>query len=156
MISVLAAAEQVREAGRPFAPAGDGAIALIDPRDVGAVAAAVLTSDGHDGRTYELTGPEALTYRDIAEALSAAGGRRIEYVDVPAHAAHESLVAAGMPPWLIEHLDGAYELVRRGELAHTTDAVRMLTGRDPRTFAAFARDHAGLFAADVARAALTG
>jgi uncharacterized protein YbjT (DUF2867 family) len=146
MTNVLMAADQVRGAGRLFAPAGDGAIAMVDPRDVGAVAAAVLTGEGHAGRDYVVTGPEAITYRQVADALAAATGYSVEYVDVPPQAAREGLVGAGMPPWLVDHLDGAFALIRRGELAQATDTVRMLTGREPRTFAAFARDRAGLFA----------
>jgi uncharacterized protein YbjT (DUF2867 family) len=152
MTNLLMAADQVR-VGSLFAPAGDGAIAMIDPRDVGAVAAAVLTSDGHAGRDYVVTGPEAITYRQVAETLAAATGHPVAYVDVPAEAAREGLVAAGLPPWLVAHLDGAFDLVRRGELAQTTDTVRMVTGREPRSFADFARDRAGAFGAGARTAA---
>jgi uncharacterized protein YbjT (DUF2867 family) len=152
MTNLLAAADQVRGTGRLFAPAAQGAIAMVDPRDVGVVAAAVLTSDGHAGRDYVLTGPEAVTYRQVADALTAASGRPVQYVDVPPEAAREGLVAAGMPPWLVAHLDGAFALIRRGELAQTTDTVRMLTGREPRSFADFARDRAGAFGAGAAAA----
>jgi uncharacterized protein YbjT (DUF2867 family) len=145
MTNVLAAADQVARTGRLFAPAGSGAIAMIDPRDVGAVAAAVLTRDGDEGRDYVLTGGEAITYAQVAAALAAATGRVVEYVDVPPPAAYEALVAAGMPGWLVDHLDGAFGLIRRGEFEEVTDAVRVLSGRAPRTFADFARDHAGLF-----------
>jgi uncharacterized protein YbjT (DUF2867 family) len=144
MTNLLTAAEPVREHGVLPAPAGDGAVAMIDPRDVAAVAAVALTGDGHAGRTYRLTGPEALTYARIAETLHA------EYVDVPPEAARRELEAAGMPDWLVDHLDGAFALIRSGALAETTDLVRALTGRDPRDFAAFARDHAPLFARSAA------
>jgi uncharacterized protein YbjT (DUF2867 family) len=146
MTNLLAAAEPVRAAGRLFAPAGSGAVAMIDPRDAGAVGAAVLTGDGHAGRDYTLTGAAAITYGQVAEALSAATGRPIAYVDVPPDAAREGLVQAGMPGWLVEHFDGAFERIRRGEFAQTTDTVRVLSGREPRAFAQFARDHAGAFA----------
>jgi len=58
-----------------------------------------LTQDGHDGRTYTLTGPDAVTYEQVAEALSAAIGRPVEYVDVPDPAAREGMVRAGIPEW---------------------------------------------------------
>jgi uncharacterized protein YbjT (DUF2867 family) len=146
MTNLLNAAEQVRATGTLFAPAGSGAIAMIDPRDIGAVGAAVLTGDGHAGRCYTLTGPEAITYRDVARALTAATGRRVAYVDVPPQAAREGLAQAGMPDWLIEQLDGAFERIRRGAFAQTTDTVRVLTGREGRTFVDFASANAGLFA----------
>jgi uncharacterized protein YbjT (DUF2867 family) len=139
MTNVLAAAEPIREHGILPAPAGDGAVAMVDPRDIAGVAAAVLTGDGHAGRTYRLTGPEPITYARIAELLG------VEYVDVPPEAARGQLEDAGMPRWLVDHLDGAFALIRSGAMAETTDVVRAVTGRDPRDFAGFARDHAALF-----------
>jgi uncharacterized protein YbjT (DUF2867 family) len=140
MTNLLAAAEPVRTQGILPAPAGAGRVAMIDPRDVGAVAAAVLSGSGHEGRTYRLTGPEAIGYTEIATILGA------RFVDVPPAAAREQLTAAGMPEWLVEHLDRAFALIRAGAFADTTDAVRVLTGREPRSFAAFAHDHADAFA----------
>ena len=139
MTNLLAAAEPVRRQGVLPAPAGDGAVAMIDPRDVAAVAAVALTGDGHAGRTYPLTGPEALTYARIAEILGA------QYVDVPPQAARRELESAGLPDWLVDHLHGVFTLIRSGGLAETTDVVRALSGREPRDLAAFARDHAALF-----------
>lgn len=146
MSNLLAAAEPVRAQGVLPAPAGAGRIAMIDPRDVGAVAAAVLTGSGHEGRSYRLTGPEAIDYRHVAAQLGAATGRHVEYVDVPPGAARDGLIAAGMPGWLVDHLDGAFALIREGAFEETTDTVRVLTGREPRSFAEFARDHADAFA----------
>jgi uncharacterized protein YbjT (DUF2867 family) len=146
MTNLLAVAEPVRAQRVLPAPAGDGRIAMIDPRDVGAVAAAVLAGSGHDGRTYELTGPDAVSYGDIAAELSHATGTHVEYVDVPPHAARERLVASGMPDWLIVHLDGVFAKIRAGELAATTDSVALLTGRAPRTIADFVTDHRDAFA----------
>jgi uncharacterized protein YbjT (DUF2867 family) len=70
MSNVAMGAAAVVGEGRLYAPAGDARIAMIDPRDVGAVAAAVLTDPAHDGRTYLLTGPEAITYQRVAHDLS--------------------------------------------------------------------------------------
>jgi uncharacterized protein YbjT (DUF2867 family) len=140
MSNVLAAAEPIREQGILPAPAGEGAVAMIDPRDVAAVAAVALTGGGHAGRTYRLTGPEPITYARMAAVLGA------EYVDVPPEDARAALEAAGMPDWLVDHLDRAFALIRSGALTETTDVMRAVTGRDPRDFGAFARDHATLFA----------
>jgi uncharacterized protein YbjT (DUF2867 family) len=144
MTNLLMSAEQVRQ-GKLFAAADDGKVPMIDPRDVGAAAAVVLTDDGHDGKTYALTGPEAITYHHIAEQLGAATGHNVEFVDVPDGAFREGLVAAGMPDWLVAHLDGLFGMIRRGAFEQTTDTVRALTGRTPRSFAEFARDHAAAF-----------
>jgi uncharacterized protein YbjT (DUF2867 family) len=145
MTNLLAGAEQVRSEGMLFAPAGGGKIAMIDPRDTGAVGAAVLANGGRAGQTHVLTGPEAIKYEGIAKALSAATGRPVGYADVPEEAAREGLVHAGMPDWLVQQLIGAFRLIRQGWFEETTDTVRTLTGREPRTFAEFSHDHAGLF-----------
>lgn len=133
MTNVLGAVD----GGRLLAPAGDGRVAMIDPCDIGEVGAAVLSGGDHAGRTYRLTGPVAITYRDAAAALG------LEYVDLPAAAAREGLTAAGMPDWLVRQLDGALTLVRLGALEEVTDTVRVLTGRDARSFAEFARERPG-------------
>jgi uncharacterized protein YbjT (DUF2867 family) len=100
----------------------------------------VLCGSGHAGRAYRLTGPEAIGYAEIAAILD------VRYVDVPPARAREQLTAAGMPEWLVDHLDGAFALIREGAMEDATDTVRVLTGRDPRSFAEFARDHAEAFA----------
>jgi uncharacterized protein YbjT (DUF2867 family) len=140
MPNLLAAAEPIRTQGILPAPAGDGRVAMIDPRDVGAVAAAVLCGSGHDGRTYRLTGPEPIGYAQIAAILG------VRYVDVPPAAARGQLAESGMPGWLVDHIDGVFALIRDGAMEDATDTVRVLTGRDPRSFAEFARDHAAAFA----------
>ena len=106
MTNLLAAAEQVRTGGRVIAPAGHGRVAMIDPRDVAAAAAAVLAGDGHEGRTYELTGPDAVSYADVARELARATGAPVQYIDAPDDAARHGLEASGMPEWLVEHLTG--------------------------------------------------
>jgi uncharacterized protein YbjT (DUF2867 family) len=142
MTNLLAAAEPVAREGVLPAPAGDGAVAMIDPRDVAAVAAVALAGDGHAGRTYHPTGPRPITYAGIADVLGA------QYVDVPPEAARRQLEAAGMPDWLVDHLEGVFALIRSGAFAETTDVVRAVTGREPRDFAAFAADYADAFAAN--------
>jgi uncharacterized protein YbjT (DUF2867 family) len=141
MTNLLAVAEPVRHQGILAAPAGDCAIGMIDPRDVAAVAAVVLAADGgHVGRTYRLTGPEPVTYARVAEELGGAIGTPVRYVDLPPEAARRGLEAAGMPDWLVEHLDGVFALIRAGTFEETTDVVRALTGREPRDISVFARE----------------
>lgn len=145
MSNLFASIEQIRHEGTLAAPVNGARIAMIDPRDVGSVAAAALTDDRHDGQSYELTGPEAVTYGQIAEELSAALARPIRFVDVPEDAARQAMLAAGLPDWLVRHLVGAYRLMRAGSLEPTTGALAAVLGREPRGFAQFARDWAGLF-----------
>ncbi len=143
--NLLAAAGSIREAGLLFAPAGDAKVALVDPHDVAAVAAAVLTEDGHEGRTYTLTGPEAVTYHEAAAQLSAALDRHVGYVNVTDEAARDAMVGSGMPEWLADQLVILWAQLRGGAAASTSDVVRVLTGREPRTVADFAWEHSSFF-----------
>ena len=145
MTNLLAAADTVRAEGKLFAPAAGARVAMVDPRDVAAVAAIALVEDGHDGQTYVLTGPESLTWAHIASDLSAVTGRPVEFVDVPAEAMRRGAVASGVPEFIADQLVTLYRLLREGAGGRTTDDVRAVTGREPRPFARWARDHAAYF-----------
>ena len=145
MSNVLAAAEPVAHEGRLYAPAGEAKIAMIDPRDVGAAAAAVLSAPGHDGQTYVLTGPEAITYAQVAAELSAATDRRVEFIDVPDEGAKQGLIEAGLPDLVAEQVVEVFSMLRQGAGEQVTGTVESLTGCPPRDFASFAHDHAHLF-----------
>jgi uncharacterized protein YbjT (DUF2867 family) len=146
MSNVIAAAGQVGSEGRLYAPAGKARIAMIDPRDVGAVAATVLTSAGHEGQTYVLTGPEAISYAQVAAELSVATARPVEYVDVSDEAAKQGLIQAGLPDLIAEQVVEVFAMLRRGAGEQVTATVESLTGRPARDFGSFAHDHAHLFA----------
>ena len=106
-----------------------------------------MTEAGHEGRTYALTGPESLTHRDMAEQLSPALGRRVEFVDVPPDVMRGALIGLGLPVWQAEGLVEDYAHYRRGEASAVTSGVRDGTGTAPLTFAHFARDYAPAFSA---------
>jgi uncharacterized protein YbjT (DUF2867 family) len=146
MSNLLGAAPQVAAGGRLYAPAGQARIAMIDPRDVGAAAAAVLSSEGHEGRSYLLTGPEAITFDRVAAELSAATASRIEFVDVPGDDAYQEMTRGGMPGFAAAQIVKTFEQLRQGVGAQVTPAVAALTGSAPRDVGTFARDHAQLFA----------
>ncbi|AWZ09417.1 MULTISPECIES: NmrA family NAD(P)-binding protein [unclassified Streptomyces] len=139
MSNVLGSAATIRQAGRFFLPAGDARIAMVDPHDVATAAAAALVTAEHDGSTHVLTGPEAITYTEVARRLSSALGRPIEYVDVPGEAAAAAMTQAGLPQWLAEQVVAVFGALRGGLNTSTTSAVRHLTGREPHTFEEFAR-----------------
>jgi len=145
MSNLFTSAGTIRHAGQLFAPADDAKIAMIDPRDVAAAAAVVLLDDGHDGQAYVLTGPQAITYADVAAYLSAATGRPVGFVNVPDEAARAGMLESGAPDWMADTLVVLFGELRRGIAAQTTDSVRILTGREPRGFAQFARDHRAIF-----------
>lgn len=145
MSNLLVAAAQVAAEGRLYAPAGQARVAMIDPRDVAAAAAALLSSPGHEGRTYLVTGPEAITFTEVAAGLSAVG-RRIEFTDIPDEAAEQAMIADGLPAFAAGQIVRIFAQLRQGADRRVTATVQALTGSAPRDFAAFARDHARLFA----------
>ncbi len=147
MSNLFSVAESVRREGRIYAPADGASISWVDPRDVAAVAAVALTVGGQEGKTHVVTGPEALTYAEVAQTLSQVTGRSVEFVNVPPEAAYASMVAAGMPNWVARNLVRMLEFFQKGAAEQTTDTVRKLTGREPQTFTEFAQDHATLFRA---------
>jgi len=146
MSNLLAGADGVRQAGALFLPGAGAKVAMIDPRDVAEVAAEALTEAGHDGRTYQLTGPEAVTFDDVAEQLSTVVGRRIGFVPVPDEDAVAQMVAVGVPEWFATNVVAQFRLLRQGTQSQAQDVVQALTGREPRPLATFLRDHTASFA----------
>ena len=150
MTNLLGSADAVRHTGKLFAPAGTARITYVDPRDVAAAAAAALAVEAHEGSTYTVTGPEAITYEQIARDLSAATGRQIEYVDIPYDAAREVMLGAGLSQMMADSIVDTFLRMQEGAMADATEAVRTLTGREARTFGHFAREHAAQFGATAA------
>ena len=153
MTNLLAFADAIAHTGMLFAPACSARVAFIDPRDVAAAAVAALVEDGHGGRAFRLTGPAAITYEQVAATLSAASGREIRYVDVPDEAARQSMVEAGLPGIIADAIVEMFGIQRAGSLEQVTTGVRTLAGRESRTFAQFARDHAAAFRGGAVQAA---
>jgi uncharacterized protein YbjT (DUF2867 family) len=145
--NTLYEAPTIKAESRFYDCVGDAPFAKVDTRDVGEVVAKVLTEDGHEAKTYELTGPEPLTYAEMARRLSAALGREIEYVNLSVEGRAAQLEAAGIPDWMAREFSAIYGegFYGAGGGATTTDTIERLLGRAPRTFDDFARDHAGAF-----------
>ena len=138
----------IKAKGLFAAPIGDASVSVVDVRDNAAVAAAALTEDGHEGRTYTLTGPEALTHAEMAKRLSAAAGREIRFADASDDQLRAAMSDAGMVEWQVEGLVEDYAHYARGEAAVVADGVEAATGRPPRGFDDFARDYAAAFRPD--------
>jgi uncharacterized protein YbjT (DUF2867 family) len=134
--------EAIRAQSALYASVGEAAISHVDARDIGAAAARVLTEGGHDGKAYDLTGALALTYQQVADALSKALGRPIRYVAITPEQYRAAAIAAGTPePYAdaLVDLDRAYA---QGVGSRVASDLKTLTGRDPISFDAFARDYA--------------
>jgi uncharacterized protein YbjT (DUF2867 family) len=131
--------------GKLLRPMEDAKIASIDVGDIAEVAATVLTGSGHEGAIYPLTGPEALSMTEVAEKLSAATGKTIQYVDVAPEQATAAQLAAGMPPYTAEALAELFAERRKGKEAQVSLVVQTILGRPATTFDQFAARHAAVF-----------
>jgi len=127
----------LRATGTVVNPIGAAGISLIDARDVGAVAARVLTRPDWDGQTLALTGPRPLGYAELAALVSARTGEVATVVDVTLDQVRASLIGRGMAEWEADHFREMYELFRAGESEFVTDTVREVTGAAPRTIEAY-------------------
>ncbi len=141
----LVSAAAIREHDRISMPAGRGTIAPTDLRDVGAVILKVLTEPGHANQSYDLTGPELLTFADIAARFSALLGRTIQYVDQPVPEFRARLASIRLAPWRIDAVCKELESIAAGVIDHTTDTIDRLLGRPPLSLDQFIRDHRAVF-----------
>jgi NAD(P)H dehydrogenase (quinone) len=132
MDDLLGDAEEIQRTGEIRAAAGRGRAGFIATTDVAATAARVLTTDGHDGDTYVLTGPEAVGYADIAHRFGAVFGQQVEYADLPADRLRDLLLERGRTPWEADGDVERFDWIRQGGAAAVTGTVRELTGADPR------------------------
>ncbi|MBA1142568.1 SDR family oxidoreductase [Mesorhizobium neociceri] len=141
MQNLLRAADTIRREGMLAAPMGDNRPPLIDTRDIGAVAATVLRNPAaHVGREYTLTGPVAVSYKEVAKALTAVAGRVVTYDPVAPEEYENRLRAVGMPDWRaydLAHIASAYGV---SENAVSPDIATLL-GRQPRSLSEFLEDH---------------
>ena len=136
----------IRSGGYVLDPVGPGRFAPIDPADIAAVAAHVLTSMGHEGREYTLTGDEALTVGEQVGILADALGRALHVREVNTAAeAVQSRFPNGAPPVLIDAIVEAFSLMRADTTGLRTDTFRELLGRRPHTFAEWCTRHARVF-----------
>lgn len=138
-------AGSIKATGMVFQPTGNAKTAPIDPRDIAAVAVKALTSPGHEGKAYELSGPEAMTTDEMVQRLGAAIGKPLRFVDVPESAARDRMAQSGMPEIMINAVLELMAHVRTGGGATVSSTVEQVLGRKARKFDEWARDHAAAF-----------
>ena len=131
--------------GALMLPMEDARIASIDIGDIAEVAATILTSPGHEGKIYPLTGPEALSMAEVAEKLSAATGKPIRYVNVAPEEAKNANLAAGMPPYMADALFELFAERRRGKESQVSAVIPTIFGWQPTRFDEFAARNAAIF-----------
>ena len=145
MQNLLGQARTIATQGAIYQVGGDARASLIDARDIATVAARTLADEGHEGETYTLTGPESLSYADVAAKLSEATGKNVSYVAITPEQFREGALAQGLPEWLVSALGRLNELFASGDAAEVTDDVGRVGGKEPTTFEQFARDYARVF-----------
>src|SRR5215207_8388464 len=134
-----------------YVPAGDAKMSFVDTRDIGAIAAVMLTntnhgaSQQHENKAYDITGQDALSYRQVADILSNEVGKKISYIDITEDDARKGMKQIGMGEWFINIMIELFRIIRAGYGSETTTAVEHITGRKPISFAQFAKDYAEAF-----------
>jgi uncharacterized protein YbjT (DUF2867 family) len=145
MQNTMMAAQTIASDGVIYWAMKDGKLGMIDLRDIVDAAVAVLTSSGHEGKSYILTGPAAISFHDVAATFSKVLGKDVKYVSVPGEAALDSMLGIGMPEWIAKGYVELFEGFSENFANRATDNVAILTGHPARSFEQFARDFAQVF-----------
>ncbi len=145
MQGLLGFKDVIQQKGMFFASAGEAPISLIDSRDIARVAFHCLTQEGHVGKTYTLTGPQALTHADLAIEMSRAWQQNIAYVNISSEEFNQALVSVGFPAWQAAGLIEDYAHYSRHEAALVTSTVEDVTGQKPYSFRHFVTDYKEAF-----------
>jgi uncharacterized protein YbjT (DUF2867 family) len=119
-------------------PTGDGVAAFVDAEDIADVATAALTREGHNGQTYVLTGPRAISFGEAVHHIGEATGRVVRHVDISPEAFTQAQIADGVPADVAKQLTSLYVAIRHGEAAAVADGVQRALGRQARAFEDYA------------------
>ena len=138
-------ADSIKSDGAFYAPLKDAKIAMIDIRDIVGCAVGILTGSGHEGKTYELTGPDGVSFGEVAVTFSELLGKEVNYVDVPPQTAREAMQGMGMPEFLVEGYLELYDGFAQGLFSGTFDSVEEITGKVPYTFKEYAEAFKSFF-----------
>lgn len=138
-------ARTIREENAIYSATGDGRVGFIDAGDIAAAAVALLTAERSPDRDFVLTGPEALSYDEVAGLISGLLSRRVRHVRLDTAELAKRHVALGLPTGYAQALAALDDVIREGGEARTTGDVALLTGEAPRAFRSFATDAAPLW-----------
>ncbi len=125
-MSSLIVSWRLLDTGTLALPTGEGKEPLIDPRDVAAVAVAALAPGRHDGKVYDLSGPERVSYGDAVKRIGRAVGRSLQFIDTPESAWREAMLEAGAPESLVAAAARWYRSVRNDEVTVTSSVADVL------------------------------
>jgi uncharacterized protein YbjT (DUF2867 family) len=145
MSNALFWADSIRREGRVYSSFGEGRTAPIHPRDIATVAVLALTTPGHEGKAWPLTGPQSLSTGEQVQRLATALGRPLEYVPISDETTRAGMERAGMPAYLVDALVPFAAVVRSGKAGGVLPTVEQLLGRPALNFEAWARENAAAF-----------
>src|SRR6202051_1279892 len=146
-------APSIRAQGAFYQSTGNATISHIDLRDIAVAVAKILRSPAqHAGKIYELNGPEALSYAEIAQKISKATGRNVQYVDIPPDAQRKALLDMGMPDFLITALLELQAYYAAGKASKVTGTLESLINRAPAKMDDFLKENADQFREQAAKA----
>jgi uncharacterized protein YbjT (DUF2867 family) len=145
-------APSIRAQGAFYSSMGNARTSYLDVRDIAVVAAKALHGGEHDGQTYELNGPEALTYAEVAEKISKHAKISAKYVDIPVEAQRKAMLDQGMPEWQVTALLELQEYYTNGNGEVVDGLLERLLERPPVRMDAFLEEYAGEFRGQSARA----
>jgi uncharacterized protein YbjT (DUF2867 family) len=145
-------APSIRSQGAFYAAMGNARTSFIDVRDIASVATKALTTPGHTRKTYELNGPEALTYAEVAVKISRASGRKVQYVDISAEQQKQSMLDQRMPEWLVMALLDLQAYYTGGKGGEVDNALADVLGGSPTTMDQFLAEFANSFGAQAGKA----
>jgi len=132
--------ETIKAEAAFYSASGEAKISHVDVRDIAAVAVKALTEPTHAGKAYTLTGPEALTYDEIANELSKVLGRPISHISLPPSDLKQGMLAEGMPEEIADRMLDLERYYREDQASRITNDINQVTGREPRQFAEFVRE----------------
>lgn len=142
---IFHASQTIKEKNAFWLPMKDGKTGLVDVRDIASSVVEVLTQDGHQNKTYQITGPESLNFQAIAEKLSTVLGREITYFNTPPETFKQELLSYGVPETLSEAVTNLYVKLSDGHQDIVSDHVYEITGRNPLSFDEFVETHRHYF-----------
>ncbi|MCG6140462.1 NAD(P)H-binding protein [Leptospira mtsangambouensis] len=132
----------IKQDQKIYFPGGNAKTSFIDARDIASVAAVLLTTTKYDNQAFTLTGPESIDHNEVAKHLTNVSGKNIEYVDVDPKVFESSLVSAGLSKDYAAFLVMIAGALKEGFSAPILETVKTLTGKNPISFAEYAKDFA--------------
>jgi uncharacterized protein YbjT (DUF2867 family) len=145
-------APTIRTQGLFYNSIRDAKNSFLDVKDIAVVAARSLAGGEHAGKIYDLNGPEAIDYTELARKISKVAGREVKYVDIPMDAQRKALLQQGTPEWLVFALLDLQQYYLSGKGGETDGLLQKLLGRAPITMDEFLKENAVEFRPQAAKA----